>query len=161
MSRLVDSPNAVAPFGPLLVPELKKVVEQVQFEEIRDIALSALQSLTKALGHSDIEEAMQSIMRAEAQRAEEEQRRIEEALEEERKVEAEHKIKEEEERRQFKEAMEAQRLLDKLQIEEEEAKKQKEFVKKEQQKTKTKTAAGKCQGCGLKKCKKTCLFYSG
>lgn len=25
MSRLVDSPNAVAPFGPLLVPELKKV----------------------------------------------------------------------------------------------------------------------------------------
>ena len=161
MSRLVDSPNAVAPFGPLLVPELKKVVEQVQFEEIRDIALSALQSLTKALGHSDIEEAMQSIMRAEAQRAEEEQRRIEESLEEERKVEAEHKIKEEEERRQFKEAMEAQRLLDKLQIEEEEAKKQKEFVKKEQQKTKTKTAAGKCQGCGLKKCKKTCLFYSG
>ena len=39
MSRLVDSPQAVAPFGPLLVPELKKVATNVQFEEIRDAAL--------------------------------------------------------------------------------------------------------------------------
>ena len=66
MSRLVDSPNAVAPFGPLLVPELKKVVEQIQFEDIRDVALSALQALTQALGHADVESAMASIMRAEA-----------------------------------------------------------------------------------------------
>ena len=161
MSRLVDSPNAVAPFGPLLVPELKKVVENVQFEDIRDVALSALQALTRALGHADIEDAMASIMRAEAERAEEEQKRIEEALEDERKAEEEQRKKEEEERRQFREAMEAQRLLDKLALEEEEKKKEKQMLKKEQQKKSTKSATGKCQGCGLKKCKKTCLFYSG
>ena len=74
MSRLVDSPNAVAPFGPLLVPELKKVVENVQFEDIRDVALSALQALTRALGHADIEAAVSAIMREEAEKAEAEQR---------------------------------------------------------------------------------------
>ncbi|EED92155.1 predicted protein [Thalassiosira pseudonana CCMP1335] len=161
MSRLVDSPNAVAPFGPLLVPELKKVVENVQFEDIRDVALSALQSLTRALGHADIEEAMSAIMRDEAERAEAEQKRIEEALEEERVKEEAMRLKEEEERQQFKEAMEAQRLLDKLALEEEQAQKKNEMLKKEQQKKSTKTEGGKCQGCGLKKCKKTCLFYSG
>jgi hypothetical protein len=161
MSRLVDSPNAVAPFGPLLVPELKKVVENVQFEDIRDVALSALQALTKALGHADIEAAVSAIMREEAEKAEAEQKRIEEALEEERIREEEQRKKEEEERKQFKEAMEAQRLLDKMALEEEEARKQKEMLKKEQQMKSTKSAAGKCQGCGLKKCKKTCLFYSG
>jgi valyl-tRNA synthetase len=161
MSRLVDSPNAVAPFGPLLVPELKKVVENVQFEDIRDVALSALQALTKALGHSDIEAAVAAIMREEAEKAEREQKRIESNLEEEKIREEQDRLREEEERRQFKEAMEAQRLLDKLALEEEEAKKQKEMLKKEAQKVSTKSAAGKCQGCGLKKCKKTCLFYSG
>lgn len=161
MSRLVDSPDAVAPFGPLLVPELKKVVENVQFEDIRDVALSALQALTRALGHADIESAVAAVMRAEAERAEEEQRRIEEALEDERKAEEEARIKEEEERKMFREAMEAQRLLDKMALEEEEKKKEKEMLKKEKQKKSTKSAAGKCQGCGLKKCKKTCLFYSG
>jgi hypothetical protein len=160
MSRLVDSPNAVAPFGPLLVPELKKVVENVQFEDIRDVALSALQSLTKALGHSDVEDAMKSIMQAEAAQAEAEQKRIEDALEDERRAEEEQRKKEEEERRQFKEAMEAQRLLEKLALEEEEKKKQQAMLKKEQQKKSTKSASGKCQGCGLKKCPKSCLFYS-
>mmetsp|Transcript_3470 Transcript_3470/g.8814 ORF Transcript_3470/g.8814 Transcript_3470/m.8814 type:complete len:586 (-) Transcript_3470:67-1824(-) len=160
MSRLVDSPNAVAPFGPLLVPELKKVVENVQFEDIRDVALSALQALTKALGHADIEDAMAAIMRAEAQRVEDEQRRIEELLEDERKAEEEQREKEEKERQQFREAMEAQRLLDKLALEEEQKEKEKKMLKKEQQKKSTKSAAGKCQGCGLKKCKKTCLFAS-
>lgn len=161
MSRLVDSPNAVKPFGPLLVPELKKVVENVQFEDIRDVALSALQALTRALGHADVEAAVASIMREEADRAEEEQRRIEEALEAERAVEEEHRRREEEERKQFREAMEAQRLLDKLSLEEEEAKKAKKKQKDEVQKTRTKSATGKCQGCGLKKCKPPCLFYSG
>ncbi|KAL3800804.1 hypothetical protein HJC23_001641 [Cyclotella cryptica] len=160
MSRLVDSPNAVAPFGPLLVPELKKVVENVQFEDIRDVALSALQALTRALGHADIEAAVSAIMREEAEKAEAEQKRIEEALEEEKIREEEMRLKEEEERKQFKEAMEAQRLLEKLALEEEEAKKQKEMLKKEQLKKSTKTEGGKCQGCGLKKCKKTCLFYN-
>lgn len=160
MSRLVDSPNAVAPFGPLLVPELKKVVENVQFEDIRDVALSALQSLTRALGHSDVEDAMKSIMQAEADQAEAEQKRIEDALEDERRAEEEQRKKEEEERRQFKEAMEAQRLLEKLALEEEEKKKQQAMLKKEQQMKSTKSASGKCQGCGLKKCPKSCLFYS-
>lgn len=161
MSRLVDSPNAVKPFGPLLVPELKRVVENVQFEEIREIALSALQSLTKALGHADIEQAMASIMKAEAERAEEEQRRIEESLQEERKREEVMKIKEEEEKRQFKEAMQAQRLLNQLALEEQEAEKQKQMLKKEQQKKSTKSAGGKCASCGLRKCVKACPFYSG
>jgi len=161
MSRLVDSPNAVAPFGPLLVPELKKVVENVQFEDIRDVALSALQSLTRALGHSDIESAMASIMRAEAERVEQEQRRIEESLEEMRIAEEEQRIKEEEERKRFREAMDAQRQLDNLELEEMERQKEKEMLKKEQQKKSTKSATGSCQGCGLKKCKKTCLFYPG
>lgn len=161
MSRLVDSPNAVAPFGSLLVPELKKVVENVQFEDIRDVALSALQALTKALGHADIEEAMQSIMQAEAAKAAEEQRRIEEALEEARKIEEERLLIEEVERNQFREAMEAQRLLDKMALEDEMEEKKKQMLKKEQQKKSTKSAGGKCQGCGLKKCKKTCLFFSG
>jgi hypothetical protein len=160
MSRLVDSPNAVAPFGPLLVPELKKVVENVQFEDIRDVALSALQSLTRALGHADIEDAVKAIMQAEAEEAEAEQKRIEDALEEERRAEEEQRKKEEVERQQFKEAMEAQRLLEKLALEEEEKKKQEAMLKKEQQKKSTKSASGKCQGCGLKKCPKTCLFYN-
>jgi len=158
MSRLVDSPNAVAPFGPLLVPELKKVVENVQFEDIRDIALSSLQALTHALGHADIESAMASIMRAEAERVAAEQQHIEDALEEERLAEEAQQAREEEERRQFREAMEAQRLLDKMALEEEVAEKEKKMMKKEQQKKSTKSAAGKCQGCGLKKCKKGCLF---
>jgi len=161
MSRLVDSPNAVAPFGPLLVPELKKVVENVQFEDIRDVALSALQALTKALGHADIESAMAAIMLAEAEKAEEEQRRIEESLEDERKAEEEMLKKEEAERQQFRVAMEAQRLLDKLSLEEDERVKEKAMLKKEQQKKSIKSSTGKCQGCGLKKCKKTCLFFSG
>jgi hypothetical protein len=161
MSRLVDSPTAVSPFGPLLVPELKKVVENVQFEDIRDVALSALQALTRALGHADIEAAVASIMREEAEKAEAEQSRLALALEEEKIREEESRKKEEEERRQFKEAMEAQRLLDKLALEEDQAKKQEEMLKKEQQKKSTKSATGKCQGCGLKKCKKTCLFFSG
>lgn len=161
MSRLVDSPNAVAPFGPLLVPELKKVVENVQFEDIRDIALSALQALTRALGHSDIESAVASIMRAEAEKAEEEQRRIEESLKEMRIAEEEQRQKEEEERKRFREAMDAQRILDNLELEEMERQKEKEMLKKEQQKKSTKSATGSCQGCGLKKCKKTCLFYPG
>jgi hypothetical protein len=161
MSRLVDSPNAVAPFGPLLVPELKKVVENVQFEDIRDVALSALQALTRALGHADIEAAVASIMQAEAEAAAAEKLRIEEALEAERVAEEARRKQEEEERKQFREAMEAQRLLDKLALEEEEKEKEKQMLKKEQQKKSTKSATGKCQGCGLKKCKKTCLFYSG
>lgn len=145
----------------MLVPELKRVVEEVQFEDIRDIALSALQALTRALGHADIETAMAEVMKAEAEAAEEEQRRIEEALEEARKLEEENRKKEEEERKVFREAMEAQRLLDKLALEEEAKEKEKAMLKKEQQKKSTKGAGGKCQGCGLKKCKKTCLFYSG
>ena len=68
--------------------------------------------------------------------------------------------KEEVERQQFKEAMEAQRLLEKLALEDEEKKKQEAMLKKEQQMKSTKSASGKCQGCGLKKCPKTCLFYN-
>jgi hypothetical protein len=98
MSRLVETPKAVAPFGPLLVPELKKVVENVQFEEIRDAALKALNALTRALGHADIESAISSIMQEENARIKAEQRRIEDERADEAKREEEMRIKEEEER---------------------------------------------------------------
>merc|ERR1719330_1722172 len=151
MSRLVETPEAVAPFGPLLVPELKKVAENVQFEEIRDAALKALGALTKALGHSSIDSAVSAIMKEESERIEAEQKRIED----ERAAEA----KREEERRLWREAMEAQRQLNDLALKEEEEKKAEEKRKKDIAKTKTKSAGGKCASCGLKKCKKTCLFY--
>ncbi len=160
MSKLVETPDAVAPFGPLLVPELKKVAENVQFEEIRDAALAALGSLTKALGHSSIDGAISSIMQEEAERIEAEQKRIEDERAAEAAREEELQRKEEEERKLWKEAMEAQRLLNDLALKEEEEKKAEERRKKEIAKKGTKSQ-GKCQGCGLKKCKKSCLFYSG
>ena len=161
MSRLVETPSAVAPFGPLLVPELKRVAENVQFEEIRDAALAALNALTKALGHSSIDDAVTSIMQEENQRIEAEQRRIEEERAAEKEREELNRVKEEEERRLWKEAMEAQRLLDKMALEAEEEKKAEVAKQRELQKKSTKSGDGKCKGCGLKKCKKTCLFYSG
>jgi len=160
MSRLVDTPDAVAPFGPLLVPELSKVVENVQFEEIRDKALSALQALTKALGHADIDSAISALMKMESQRIEAEQARIEEERRLEMEREEEMQKKEEEERKLWREAMEAQRLLDKMALEAEEHKKSEDAAKKEMAKKSTKTVSGQCQGCGLKKCIKTCVFYS-
>ena len=158
MSRLVETPDAVAPFGPLLVPELKKVAENVQFEEIRDAALAALGALTKALGHTSVDNAISSIMKEESDRIEAEQKRIEEERDAEAAREEEMRKKEEEERKLWKEAMEAQRLLNELALKEEEEKKAEERRKKEIAKKGTKSAGGKCQGCGLKKCKKSCLF---
>lgn len=160
MSRLVETPNAVAPFGPLLVPELKKVAENVSFDEIRDVALAALKALTKALGHSSVDDAVAAVMAKEAAAAEEEQNRIAAAKEDEERRERELKLKEEEERRQWKEAMEAQRLLDNLELEAEQEKKKADVLKKDRERRSVKGGAGKCQGCGLKKCKKSCLFYS-
>ncbi len=160
MSRLVETPEAVAPFGPLLVPELKKVAENVQFEEIRDAALAALGALTKALGHSSIDDAISSVMKAESERIAAEQKRIEDQRAAEEAREEEMRKKEEEERKQWREAMEAQRLLNELALKEEEERKAEERKKKELAKKSTKGSGGKCQSCGLKKCKKTCLFYS-
>ena len=151
MSRLVETPKAVAPFGPLLVPELKKVVENVQFEEIRDAALKALNALTKALGHSDIESASSSIMQEENARIQAEQKRIEDERAEEAKREEEMRIKEEEERRLFREAMEAQRQLNELALKEEEEKKAEEKRRKDIARSKTKGLTGKLLRKGLKK----------
>lgn len=163
MSKLVDSPTAVAPFGKLLVPELKKVCENVQFEEIRDVAIAALKTLTKALGHSSVEEATEKYandMAEESRRLDEEQK----AIEDERAALG-AKIKEEEqqeleERRKFKEAMDAARKLEKLKEDEDKARLEKEAKEKDKAKKSTKKG-GKCQGCGLKKCKKSCLFFTG
>jgi len=158
MSRLVNSPAAVEPFGPLLVPDLKKVVENVQFDEMRDVALAALQTLTKALGHASVEEAMASVMAEEQRIVEEEQQRIEEEREIEAAREEASRIKEEEERKQWKEAMEAQRLLEKIAEQEASDLKKKERLAREKSHASTKNDKGKCQGCGLKKCRKDCLF---
>ena len=165
MSRLVGTPDDVAPFGPLLVPELKKVANNVQFEEIRDEALKALANLTKALGNSysenEVEVDNAAAMAEEVSRVEAEQKRIADEREAERKKEEETKKKEEEERRKFKEAMDAQRELEKLEAEKARKEKEEEMKKREKSKRSTKGAGGKCQACGLKKCRKTCLFYKG
>jgi flagellar biosynthesis GTPase FlhF len=169
MSKLVGSPEDVAPFGPLLVPELKKVAKSVQFEEIRDEALKALNSLTKALGtaYSEEENEQDEVANMAAKMAEEqaeveaEQKRIEEERDAERKKEEEFRKKEEEEKRRFKEAMDAQRELDRIEAENLKKQKEEENKEKEAAKLSTKGSGGKCQGCGLKKCKKTCLFNSG
>ena len=134
MSRLVETPDAVVPFGPLLVPELNKVAENVQFEEIRDCALAALNALTKALGHADIDSAMSSIMKEESERIAAEQKRIEDERAAEQAREEEMAKKEEEERKLWKEAMEAQRQLNALALKEEEEKKAEEKRKKESSK---------------------------
>uniref|UniRef100_A0A7S1GLC0 TOG domain-containing protein n=1 Tax=Cyclophora tenuis TaxID=216820 RepID=A0A7S1GLC0_CYCTE len=166
MSRLVESPTAVAPFGPLLVPELKKVANNVQFEEIRDEALKALSNLTKALGDSYEDEdgdegggGGKEEMEKENARVAAEQKRIEEERAAELKKETALRKKEAEERAKFKEAMEAQRLLDKMADEDAEKKKIEAMKKKDQAARSTKGASGKCQACGLKKCKKTCVYY--
>jgi hypothetical protein len=163
MSKLVGSPEDVAPFGPLLVPELKKVASSVQFEEIRDEALKALNTLTKALGemYSEEEEKKAARMAEEVRKVEEEQKRIEEERLAILAKEKEMKRKEEEERRRFKEAMDAQRELDRIAAEEAKKKAEEEALEKDKASRSTKGNSGKCQGCGLKKCKKTCLFFSG
>lgn len=164
MSRLVERPEAVAPFGPLLVPELKRVATNVQFEEIRDEALKALSNLTKALGESYMaahdSEAAEKVAE-ELDEVDEEQKRIQEEREAEAKRQEEIARKEAEERQKFKEAMDAQRELEKIAQAEAEMKRRQEEIKREQAKLSTKGSTGKCQSCGLKKCKKTCLFYKG
>jgi hypothetical protein len=163
MSKLVSSPEDVAPFGPLLVPELKKVASSVQFEEIRDEALRALATLTKALGALDasLDETAESEaakMVQEAAKVKKEQDKIEAERLAAEKRDEEIRLKEEEEKKKFKEAMDAQRELNKLEAEAAENAKQEEILRKDKEKRSIKGAGGKCQGCGLKKCKATCLF---
>jgi len=162
MSRLVDTPSAVAPFGPLLVPELKRVATNVQFEEIREEALKALSNLTKALGEAYMAEADNAKveqMTEELDQVDLEQQKIQEEKEAEAKRQEMIAQKEAEERKKFKEAMDAQRELDKMAKEELENKKKEEQLRKEMEKLSTKAPGGKCQGCGLKKCRTTCLFF--
>merc|ERR1712151_214272 len=64
-----------------------------------------------------------------------------------------------EERKLWKEAMDAQRQLNLIAEKEEEEKKEKDMLKKEKQMQSTKNTKGKCASCGLKKCRKSCLFY--
>jgi len=160
MSRLVESPAAVAPFGPLLVPELKKVAENVQFDEIRDEALKALGNLTKALGdaYNSYDTIQKEVVDAENARVEAERQRIEAERKEELEKQLEFRKKEEEERRRFKEAMDAQRELDKIAASQFKAMKIEADKKKDEAARSTKGASGVCQGCGLKKCKATCMF---
>ena len=96
MSKLVEHPTAVRPFGRLLVPGLKDVCDNVQFEDIRDTALSALGSLTKALGHASIEEATEAYMRMVQAEVEADEKRI---RDERDKEESDRKEREEKVRR--------------------------------------------------------------
>lgn len=163
MSKLVESPSAVAPFGSLLVPELHKVSENVQFVEIRDEALKALANLTKALGDSykvDKDDGHADEMADEQHRVEAEQERIKADKEEEERVEEDRRQREDVEKQKFKEAMNAQRELDRMAATEAEAKRKEEEAEREKAKLSTKGTSGKCQACGLKKCKKGCVFYN-
>ena len=196
MSKLVETPQAVAPFGNLLVPELQKVAANVQFEEIRDESLKALTALTKALGdqYKAVAEQQQqqgpdrpnpdqltlvgasisstnggrgesiqdtvALLEQEQARVEAEQAKIERERQEAAARDAALQAQEEEERRRFKEAMDAQRRLDQLETEALATKKAEEMQKREMERLNPK-AGGKCQSCGLKKCKKTCMFFSG
>jgi hypothetical protein len=164
MSKLVETPTAIAPFGSLLVPELKKVVLNVQFEEIRDEALKALNSLTKALGdlYNEAEENNKAQdMENEGAKIDAEQEVIRAEREAIEKQAEETRIQEEEERKKFKEAMDAQRELDKLAAMDLDEKKQAAENERERQRLSTKAVGGQCQSCGLKKCRKTCNFYEG
>ncbi len=177
MSKLVESPSAVAPFGSLLVPELQRVAANVQFEEIRDESLKALKNLTKALGDlyvatdgangeaapgegttKDAETAAAELaaLQAEQARVEAEQKRIQEEREKVAAEEEAHRLREIEERKKFKVAMDAQRELDKIAEDAAVAAAAEERQRKEMVKLSTKGEGGKCQGCGLKKCPKTC-----
>lgn len=162
MSKLVETPAAIAPFGSLLVPELQKVVKNVQFEEIRDEALKALNSLTKALGDSykDAEESNKAQdMEDQTTEIKAEQQRVQEEREAQEKKDEEIRLREEEEKKKFKEAMDAQRELDKLANMELTKKNQAVDNERERLKLSVKTADGKCQSCGLKKCRKECMFF--
>ena len=192
MSKLVETPEAVAPFGNLLVPELQKVAANVQFEEIRDESLKALKALTKALGDQfkaavDQQQqqrpdqtstnpnqitmvgasiststaagvAIQELEQEQA-RVEAEQAKIQRERDEAAARDAALLAQEELEKQRFKEAMDAQRRLDQLSTEAVAAKKADEAQKREMARLDPK-AGGKCQSCGLKKCKKTCMFFS-
>lgn len=159
MSKLVENPASVAPFGPLLLPELQKMVTNVAFEELRDNALSALNALTKALGEAETAANAKKMEEANAKIKLEQDRIAEERKVEEEKEKA-RELKELAERKQFKEAMEAQRLLEKLAIDKEKEERAEELKRKEAAKLSTKSEAGKCQSCGLKKCRPTCLFFT-
>lgn len=160
MAKLVSSPSSIAPFGHLLVPELQKVAANVQFEEIRDESLKALEQLTRALGEHTAN-SMAAAARREEARVQREQEQIQQERDAAAAAEAETKRLEEEERVRFQEAMDAQRRLDDIAKKEAAEKKAAEAQKREMQKLSTKGGTGKCQACGLKKCKKTCMFYSG
>ena len=158
MAKLVSSPSAIAPFGDLLVPELQKVAANVQFEEIRDESLKALEQLTKALGEHTATTMAEAARREEA-RVQKEQQQIKQERDTAAEAAAAAKLLEEQERVRFQEAMDAQRRLDDLAKQEAAEKKAAEAQKREMQKLSTKGGTGKCQGCGLKKCKKSCMFY--
>lgn len=185
MSKLVESPASVAPFGSLLVPELQKVAANVQFEEIRDESLKALKNLTKALGDlyvategtngeatagegtsatgtKDAEAAAAELaaLQAEQARVEAEQKRIQEERERVAAEDEAHRLREIEERKKFKEAMDAQRELDRIAEEAAITAAAEEKQRKEMLKLSTKGEGGKCQGCGLKKCPPKCSFYT-
>jgi len=189
MSKLVETPQAVAPFGSLLVPELQKVAANVQFEEIRDESLKALKALTKALGDQykaavaaeqqqtvdhnglvaaasttpaaiELKDDTIAVLEQEQARVEAEQAKLQKEREEAAAREAALQAAEEEERRRFKEAMDAQRRLDLLAEEQALKAKADEAQKREMERLNPK-AGGKCQSCGLKKCKKTCMFFAG
>jgi hypothetical protein len=135
----------------------------VQFEEIRDEALKALSSLTKALGESY--EAVQDAEGVESMTEQLdalalEQKRIEDEREAEAKRQEEIALKEAEERKKFKEAMDAQRELDKIALQDVEKKKKEELAKREAEKLSIK-GDGKCKSCGLKKCRKECPYFKG
>ena len=144
-----------------------QVIANMQFEDIRDVALSAMHTLTKALGNynpaDDPSEKSLTNMSFKFSQTANEIENIQDQISQERADEEakdlERETAELEERRLWKEAMDAQRQLNQIAEKEEEEKKEKEMLEKVKQKQSTKNTSGKCAGCGFKKCRKPCLFY--
>jgi len=54
MCRLVTDPSDVAPFGPMLLPALNKVIDEIVDAEVRDVSIAARTILLRAMGEGKV-----------------------------------------------------------------------------------------------------------
>lgn len=149
---------------------LTKALGEQYKAAVEEAAAAAAQNTTTTNGSSNgsssnkedmkLTAAAIAALEQEQSRVEAEQLRIQLQREALAAEEEAHRQREAQERRVFKEAMDAQRHLDQMAAEEASASAAAEQQRKEMLKLSTKGEGGKCQACGLKKCKKTCNFYA-
>jgi len=157
MSKLIEITEDLQTFVFLLAPELQRVMYNVSFKETRDLAVATLNSLNHSLDQNDFSlsnilnnKNLNNISHIDLNEAKQVFKNL--------NKESESNKEELEDKKIWKEVAEAQRLLNKIKLEESK-KRNKENAKKRQLTQKSlKGTAGKCKGCGLKRCKKSCLF---